>query len=102
MPGGALAGLGSGGAWGMGVRLRQAPPSASASVHPSTTRVAPLLTCSMFLGFGADVKGSMRGLMSLPVYARYQLAFTEALARALGMEPKELADQVKAAEPAHG
>ena len=56
----------------------------------------------MFLGFGADVKGSMRRSMSVPVYERYKHAFTEALAKALGMDAQQVADMVKPAEPAHG
>ena len=40
--------------------------------------------------------------MSVPVYARYKQAFTEALARALGVDVQQVADQVKPAEPAHG
>jgi len=44
----------------------------------------------------------MRRSMSVPVYARYKHAFTEALAKALGVDASQVADQVKPAEPAHG
>ncbi|HVE87462.1 MAG TPA: arginine--tRNA ligase [Myxococcales bacterium] len=40
--------------------------------------------------------------MSVPVYARYKHAFTEALAKALGVDAPQVAEQVKPAEPAHG